>query len=103
MKFKKLLAAAQPIIFLCHFASSMVIAAEMSPLIKFDVCVFKNSNVTEEEFFDWATKQYPVKAAPLLKKHGIVKWTQVIMTFGSLFVSLSRHKIISIVHALPLA
>lgn len=76
MIFKKLLATAQSIILLCQL-SSLSICAEMSPLIKFDVCVYKSANVSEEDFFDWATKQYPVKAAPLLKRYGIVKWTQV--------------------------
>lgn len=75
----------------------------MSPLIKFDVCVYKSANVSEEDFFDWATKQYPVKAAPLLKRYGIVKWTQVINQSESCSVSLSRRNIKAFARALPLA
>ncbi|XXH03875.1 hypothetical protein Hte_010283 [Hypoxylon texense] len=50
--------------------------ATASPLTKFDVCIYKSDGISEEEFFNWATKVYPVKASPLIKKHGIVKWTQ---------------------------
>jgi hypothetical protein len=48
-----------------------------APLIKFDVCIYKKDELSEEEFLHWATKTYPLKATALIKKHGIVKWTQV--------------------------
>lgn len=53
------------------------IMANTPPLIKFDVCIYKKERQSEEEFFNWATKLCPVKAAALIKKHGIVKWSQV--------------------------
>lgn len=51
--------------------------ADIPQLIKFDVCIYKKEDQPEKEFFHWATKVYPVKAAALIKKHGIVKWSQV--------------------------
>lgn len=49
--------------------------ASPSPLIKFDVCLYKKDEVSYEDFFEWATKVYPVKAKPLIQKY-VVKWTQ---------------------------
>lgn len=72
--------------------SKSSIMATASPLIKFDVCIYKKQDQSEEDFFNWATKEYPLKAAPLIKKHGIVKWTQVRSHFpihGCLKTSLS--------------
>ncbi|KAK7740929.1 hypothetical protein SLS53_004992 [Cytospora paraplurivora] len=52
--------------------------ANAQPLIKFDVCIYKKDNIPEEEFFNWATKVYPEKATDVIKKYGIVKWTQTV-------------------------
>lgn len=49
--------------------------ASPSPLIKFDVCLYKKDGVSYEDFVEWATKVYPVKAKPLIQKY-VVKWTQ---------------------------
>lgn len=49
--------------------------ASLSPLIKFDVCLYKKDEVSYEDFVEWATKVYPVKAKPLIQKYA-VKWTQ---------------------------
>lgn len=51
--------------------------ANTPQLIKFDVCLYKKEDQPEEEFFHWATKVYPGKAAALIKKYSIVKWSQV--------------------------
>lgn len=45
-------------------------------LIKFDVCLYKKDGVSYEDFAEWATKVYPVKAKPIIQKH-TVKWAQV--------------------------
>ncbi|KAJ0116111.1 hypothetical protein J7T55_005057 [Diaporthe amygdali] len=42
--------------------------ASPSPLIKFDVCLYKKDEVSYEDFVEWATKVYPVKAKPLIQK-----------------------------------
>ena len=49
--------------------------ASPSPLIKFDVCLYKKDEISYEDFVEWATKVYPVKAKPLIQKY-VVKWTQ---------------------------
>lgn len=49
--------------------------ASLSPLIKFDVCLYKKDEVSYDDFVEWATKVYPVKAKPLIQKY-VVKWTQ---------------------------
>lgn len=49
--------------------------ASPSPLIKFDVCMYKKDEVSYEDFVEWATKVYPVKAKSLIQKY-VVKWTQ---------------------------
>ncbi|KAI6084115.1 hypothetical protein F4821DRAFT_271364 [Hypoxylon rubiginosum] len=56
--------------------------ATASPLIKFDVCIYKSDDISEDEFFNWATKVYSVKAGPLMKRYGIVKWTQTLQPTG---------------------
>ncbi|KAK6224034.1 hypothetical protein LQW54_000180 [Pestalotiopsis sp. IQ-011] len=56
--------------------------AEATSLIKFDVCLYKGSDITQDEFLAWATKEYPIKAAPLMKKYGVVKWTQTVQPLG---------------------
>jgi hypothetical protein len=48
-----------------------------SELIKFDVLLYKKDDVSYESFIEWATKVYPPQAAPVMKKHGIIKWVQV--------------------------
>ncbi|ETS86009.1 hypothetical protein PFICI_04034 [Pestalotiopsis fici W106-1] len=53
-----------------------------TPLIKFDVCIYKKNGMPQDEFMKWATTEYPVKAAPLIKRYGIVKWTQTIQPAG---------------------
>lgn len=50
--------------------------ASPSPLIKFDVCLYKKDEVSYEDFVEWATKVYPIKAKPLIQQY-VVKWTQV--------------------------
>lgn len=50
--------------------------ASPSTLIKFDVCLYKKDEVSYEDFVEWATKVYPIKAKPLIQKY-VVKWTQV--------------------------
>ncbi|ROW12643.1 hypothetical protein VMCG_00583 [Cytospora schulzeri] len=52
--------------------------ANAQPLIKFDVCIYKKDDVSQEDFFNWATKEYPVKATALIKRHGVVKWAQIV-------------------------
>lgn len=49
--------------------------ASPSSLIKFDVCMYKKDEVSYEDFVEWATKVYPVKAKPVIEKY-VVKWTQ---------------------------
>lgn len=49
--------------------------ASLSPLIKFDVCMYKKDEVSYDDFVEWATRVYPVKAKPLMQKY-VVKWTQ---------------------------
>ncbi|KAG8159215.1 hypothetical protein KVR01_010876 [Diaporthe batatas] len=51
--------------------------ASPSTLIKFDVCLYKKDDVSYEDFVEWATKVYPVKAKPVIQKHA-VKWTQTV-------------------------
>ncbi|KAL7628327.1 hypothetical protein AAE478_002527 [Parahypoxylon ruwenzoriense] len=53
--------------------------AKYSGLIKLDICLYKKDDVSFEEFIHWATEVYPVEATPLMKKHGMVKWTQTII------------------------
>ncbi|KAL1850405.1 hypothetical protein Daus18300_012939 [Diaporthe australafricana] len=43
--------------------------ASQSPLIKFDVCLYKKDVVSYDDFVEWATKVYPVKAKPLIQKY----------------------------------
>lgn len=49
--------------------------ASLSPLIKFDVCMYRKDEISYDDFVEWATKVYPVKAKPLIQKYA-VKWTQ---------------------------
>lgn len=49
--------------------------ASLSPLIKFDVCSYKKDEISYDDFVEWATRVYPVKAKPLIQKY-VVKWTQ---------------------------
>lgn len=51
--------------------------ANDATLIRFEVCIYKNDDVPYDEFIEWATKTYPPQAIPIMKKHGMVKWTQV--------------------------
>lgn len=51
--------------------------SDNSKLIKFDVCVYKKDEVPEQEFVDWVTKEWPARATPLIKRHGVVKLAQV--------------------------
>lgn len=46
-------------------------------LIRFEVCIYKKDGVPYEEFIEWVTKAYPPQVIPLMKKHGITRWTQV--------------------------
>ncbi|KAF7537327.1 hypothetical protein G7054_g3806 [Neopestalotiopsis clavispora] len=50
--------------------------SDNSKLIKFDVCVYKKDEVPEQEFVDWVTKEWPTRATPLIKRHGVVKLAQ---------------------------
>ncbi|KAH8201436.1 hypothetical protein TruAng_004360 [Truncatella angustata] len=49
--------------------------AQESQLIKVDIRLYKKDEVPYEDFIKWATEVYPTKAIPLMKKHGLVKWT----------------------------
>ncbi|KAI3392887.1 hypothetical protein diail_5020 [Diaporthe ilicicola] len=42
--------------------------ASPCPLIKFDVCLYKKDEVSYDDFVEWATKVYPLKAKPLIQK-----------------------------------
>lgn len=59
-------------------------------LIKFSVCLYKNPDIPYEDFIRWCTEQYPVRAAPIMKKHGILKWTQVSTYFYLCSMKASR-------------
>lgn len=56
---------------------------ETPQLLKFDICVYKKEDIPFEDFVKWATVEYPPKAVPLMKKYGIVKFTQVGLTPSS--------------------
>ncbi|KAK4194830.1 hypothetical protein QBC40DRAFT_290017 [Triangularia verruculosa] len=45
-------------------------------LIKFSVYLYKKEDLPYDEFIEWVTKVYPTKAAPIMKRHGILQWTQ---------------------------
>ncbi|GAB1313476.1 hypothetical protein MFIFM68171_03686 [Madurella fahalii] len=47
-------------------------------LLKFDVCIYRKDGIPYEDFVKWATVEYPPKAVPVMKRHGIVRWTQTI-------------------------
>ncbi|CAP60211.1 uncharacterized protein PODANS_1_5240 [Podospora anserina S mat+] len=47
-------------------------------LIKFSVYLYKKEDIDYDEFLNWVTKEYPSKAAPIMKRHGIVQWTQTV-------------------------
>jgi hypothetical protein len=51
--------------------------ADSPQLLKFDVCIFKKDDVPFEDFARWVKEEYPPKAVPIMKKHGIVQWAQV--------------------------
>jgi hypothetical protein len=48
-----------------------------APMLKVDVGLYKKDDVSHEDFIKWATEVYAPKAVPVMKKHGLVKWTQV--------------------------
>ncbi|KAI0843911.1 hypothetical protein F5Y00DRAFT_249943 [Daldinia vernicosa] len=47
-------------------------------LTKFEVCLYKKHDISYEDFVEWTTKVYPPKAISIIKKHGIVKWAQIV-------------------------
>lgn len=51
--------------------------SSQSPLFKVQVCLYKKDDTSYDEFIQWATEVYPVKAIPLMKSYGMVKWTTV--------------------------
>ncbi|KAK4184882.1 hypothetical protein QBC35DRAFT_466056 [Podospora australis] len=51
---------------------------ETPQLIKLEICLYKQKDITSDEFINWVTKEYHLKAAPLMRKHGIVQWAQTI-------------------------
>jgi len=46
-------------------------------LVKLDVCLYKKPDIAFDDFVKWVTKDYPPRAIPIMKKHGIVQWAQV--------------------------
>ncbi|KAH8893098.1 hypothetical protein GQ53DRAFT_745971 [Thozetella sp. PMI_491] len=46
------------------------------PLMKFSVCLYKKDDVSYDDFIKWSTEVYPVKVIPIMKRHGLLKWTE---------------------------
>lgn len=51
--------------------------AVQTPIYKFDVFIYKNDNVSSEEFTSYMTNTYAPKAAPLVKRNGILQYAVV--------------------------
>uniref|UniRef100_A0A8H7N6V2 EthD domain-containing protein n=1 Tax=Bionectria ochroleuca TaxID=29856 RepID=A0A8H7N6V2_BIOOC len=51
--------------------------ASPNQLIKFQICIHKKDGIPQEDFVKWCTEDYPPRAIPLMKKHNMVKWTEV--------------------------
>lgn len=51
--------------------------AGTTELIKFEVCLYKKDDMPYDDFVKWCTENYPPKAIPIMKKHNIIKWTEV--------------------------
>lgn len=48
-----------------------------TPIYKFDVFIYKNDNISSEEFTNYMTNIYAPKAAPLVKRNGILQYAVV--------------------------
>lgn len=46
-------------------------------LFKFDVYLYKNENISTEEFNEYMTNTYPRKAGPVAQKNGILQYAIV--------------------------
>lgn len=51
--------------------------AAQNPIYKFDVFIYKNDNVSSEEFTNYMTNIYAPKAAPLVMRNGILQYAVV--------------------------
>lgn len=51
--------------------------ASPNQLIKFQICIHKKDGIPQKDFVKWCTEDYPPRAIPLMKKHNMVKWTEV--------------------------
>ncbi|KAH8649151.1 hypothetical protein BX600DRAFT_474624 [Xylariales sp. PMI_506] len=48
---------------------------QSTELIKFSVCLYKHEHVSWEDLTKFATVDYPPRAVPVMKRHGLQKWT----------------------------
>ncbi|KAH9885053.1 hypothetical protein F4778DRAFT_787455 [Xylariomycetidae sp. FL2044] len=48
--------------------------AEQQELFKVEVCIYKKDEVSYEDLIQFATKDYPPRAMPLMEKYGVVKF-----------------------------
>lgn len=51
--------------------------AGTAELIKLQVCLHKRDDLPYDDFAKWCTEVYPPKAIPIMKKHNVLKWTEV--------------------------
>lgn len=51
--------------------------ADQTPIFKFDVGIYKNDNISTADFNKYFTETYPPKAAPVMKKNGILQYSIV--------------------------
>lgn len=51
--------------------------ASQAPIFKFDVCMYKNENISTEDFTKYMTETYPAKAAPVMQRNGVLQFAVV--------------------------
>lgn len=51
--------------------------AAQTPIYKFDVFIYKNDSISSKEFTNYITNIYAPKAAPLVKRNGILQYAVV--------------------------
>lgn len=52
-------------------------AVQTPPIFKFDVCMYKNDNISTEDFNKYMSETFPPKAAPVIQRNGIFQYAIV--------------------------